>query len=238
MVVDRLLEIRTYEIAEGRRDEFGRRMTAVVPMLRRYGIDVVGHGPSVEDEQHYVLLRSFASADELQRQESAFYDGDEWRTGPRDGILEFIVAYHTVVLRTSADAVQAFAASQARSGPGDRRSESTDIEALAALNERFVDAFRQGRWSLLEPILAPGFAYLDGATGEQWPMDRYIADLDIAVPTITIDQVLIHVDGDTAVVSARSSTRPGQFNRYVDTYQRRDGRWLCVHACVWPVVVG
>jgi hypothetical protein len=47
--------------------------------------------------------------------------------------------------------------------------------------------------------------------------------------------VRVHIDGDTAVVSARSFSRPGRFNRYVDTYERRDGRWLCVHACVWPL---
>ncbi len=42
-----------------------------------------------------------------------------------------------------------------------------DVEVLATLNERFVDAFRKGSWQLLEPILAPGFSYLDGATGRR-----------------------------------------------------------------------
>jgi hypothetical protein len=111
-----------------------------------------------------------------------------------------------------------------------------DSKILTDLNERFVHAFRKGSWELLQPILSPGFSYLDGATGEAWPMDRYIAGLEgNPQPTIDIDQVLVNVDGDTAVVSARSATRPGQFNRYVDTYARCDGRWLCVHACVWPL---
>ena len=111
-----------------------------------------------------------------------------------------------------------------------------DVEVLARLNERFVDAFRKGSWQLLAPILAPQFSYLDGATGDVWAMERYIADLEgKAIPTIEIDQVQIHVDGDVAIVSARSSARPGQFNRYVDTYERRESEWLCVHACVWPL---
>lgn len=110
---------------------------------------------------------------------------------------------------------------------------------LRALNERFVDAFRQGRFDLLRPILAPGFAYLDGATAEVWTMDRYVADLtEHPQPTIHFDQVAIHVDGDVAVVSARTSTRPGQANRYVDSYRFRDGNWLCYRACVWPLEVG
>ena len=111
-----------------------------------------------------------------------------------------------------------------------------DNKILTELNERFVNAFRKGSWELLQPILSPGFSYLDGATGQLWPMDRYIADLTAnPQPTIHIDQVRVHVHGDTAVVSARSSTRPGQFNCYVDTYARCGDRWLCVHASVWPL---
>jgi len=96
-----VLEIRTYRIRDGERDEFGRRASAVVPMLQRDGIDVVGHGPSIEDSEHYVLLRSFASLDERDEQERAFYEGDAWRSGPREGILELIETYHTVVLRST-----------------------------------------------------------------------------------------------------------------------------------------
>jgi len=113
MTKERLLEIRTYRIRDGQRDEFGRRVAAVIPMLHRYGIDVVGHGPSIEDELHYVLLRSFASLDDLDQQEAGFYGGDEWRSGPREGILEHIQAYHTVVLRSTEEAVRALAASLA-----------------------------------------------------------------------------------------------------------------------------
>lgn len=108
---DRVLEIRTYRIRPGERDEFGRRMTAAAPMLARHGIDVVAQGPSIEDAEHYVLLRSFSSLGEREAQENAFYEGDEWRSGPREGILELIETYHTVVLRSSADAVRTLARS-------------------------------------------------------------------------------------------------------------------------------
>jgi hypothetical protein len=111
-----------------------------------------------------------------------------------------------------------------------------DLEALRALNTKFVDAFRKGSWKLLEPILSGNFSYLDGATGEVWSLGRYITDLKSKpLPTIDVDQVRIHVDGNVAVVSSRSFTRPGRFNRYVDTYERRGGGWRCVHACVWPL---
>ena len=110
-----------------------------------------------------------------------------------------------------------------------------DREALLQLNEQFIDAFRNGSWEQLQPVLSASFSYLDGATGEVWPLDRYIESLRAnPSPTLAIDQVVVHVDGDTAVVSARTS-RPGRFGRYVDTYERRDSGWECVHACVWPL---
>lgn len=111
-----------------------------------------------------------------------------------------------------------------------------DRTALTELNAQFIDAFRQGSWELLQPVLSPSFCYLDGATGELWEMARYIEDLRTnPAPTIEVDQLVVHVDGDAAVVSARSSATPGQFNRYVDSYERRNDGWVCYSACVWPL---
>jgi hypothetical protein len=112
-----------------------------------------------------------------------------------------------------------------------------DNEALTKLNLQFIEAFRRGSWELLEPILSPSFSYLDGATGEVWTHERYVDNLrSNPGPALAIDQLSVHVDGDTAVVSARTSRQPGKYGRYVDTYERRDGHWLCVHACVWPLL--
>lgn len=111
-----------------------------------------------------------------------------------------------------------------------------DTQQLTRLNEQFIDAFRQGSWELLEPILSPSFSYLDGATGEVWAHERYVANLRAhPAAKLSFDQLSVHVDGNVAAVSARTSRRPGEFRRYVDTYERRDGSWLCVHACVWPL---
>jgi hypothetical protein len=112
-----------------------------------------------------------------------------------------------------------------------------DTEALTQLNSQFIQAFRLGSWELLEPVLSRSFRYLDGATGELWPHERYVASLRSSpAPKLSFDQVSIHVDGDTAVVSARTTRTPGRFSRYVDTYERRADGWKCVHACVWPVL--
>lgn len=111
-----------------------------------------------------------------------------------------------------------------------------DISTLTDLNTRFIDAFRLGSWELLEPILSPAFVYLSGGTGEVTDRATYAENLRAnPVPGLTFDQLVVHVDGDSAIVSARTSTQPDRFSRYVDTYQRRGESWICVHACVWPL---
>ncbi len=111
-----------------------------------------------------------------------------------------------------------------------------DTQALTAHNLRFIEAFRHGSWLMLQPILSQSFSYLDGDTGEVWDMKRYIKDLqENPAPSLAIDQVVIHVANHTALVSARTSSRPDRHNRYVDTYHREGGEWRCVHACVWSL---
>jgi len=111
-----------------------------------------------------------------------------------------------------------------------------EVLALTRANLRFIEAFRVGSWALLEPILSPSFRYLDGATGETWELARYIESLRTnPLPHITIDQVMIHIDGDVAAVSARSSAQPGRHSRYLDSYHRSTEGWKCFHACVWPL---
>jgi hypothetical protein len=111
-----------------------------------------------------------------------------------------------------------------------------DIKVLTELNEQFIEAFRTGSWELLRPILSADFAYLDGATGETWTEERYVENLrGHPSPALAIDELAVHVDGNTAAVSARTCREPGRYRRYVDTYARRDGGWVCVHACVWPL---
>ena len=111
-----------------------------------------------------------------------------------------------------------------------------DVAVLTELNDRFIEAFCKGSWEILEPILSPGFAYLNGRTGEVTRLPAYIENLRAnPQPTLVIDQVVVHVDGDAAMVSARTNSRPGRYSRYVDSYERRDGAWTCFHACVWPL---
>lgn len=111
-----------------------------------------------------------------------------------------------------------------------------DIAVLTQLNEQFIEAFRKGSWEMLRPILSPSFQYLSGATGKVEELPAYVEDLETnPSPTLEIDQVVIHVDGDSAAVSARTSAGAGRYSRYIDSYHRTAAGWICFHACVWPL---
>jgi hypothetical protein len=96
----RVVEIRSYNLKPGTRDKFHQLAERdAVPMLKRWKIDVVAYGPSLHDANSYFLIRSFASVEDRQRSEDAFYGSDEWKTGPRDAVLACIESYTTVVVR-------------------------------------------------------------------------------------------------------------------------------------------
>jgi hypothetical protein len=94
-----VLEIRSYNLKPGTRDEFHRVfLREALPMLKRWNVDVVAYGPSLHDADSYFLIRAFPSVAERQRSEDAFYGSDEWRNGPRERILQAIVNYTTIVV--------------------------------------------------------------------------------------------------------------------------------------------
>ena len=118
-----IIEIRTYRLKAGTRDEFVRVMREEgVPLLTRHGIDVVAHGASLVDEDGHeeaYLIRAFPSTQARDTQEEAFYGGEEWRQGPREAIVSRIESYHTIVIEASEEAVRALRRQPAPAGERD-----------------------------------------------------------------------------------------------------------------------
>jgi hypothetical protein len=95
----RILEIRSYKLKPGAGAEFHRLVQEhSIPMLRRWGVDVVAYGPSAHDADSYYLMRSYASLADRQQSQDAFYGSDEWRLGPREAILALIDSHTSVVI--------------------------------------------------------------------------------------------------------------------------------------------
>ncbi len=67
-------------------------------MLEGWGVDVIAFGPSLDDDDLYVLIRAYKSVGELQRSQDAFYGSAEWREGPREAIVSLIESDISVVI--------------------------------------------------------------------------------------------------------------------------------------------
>ncbi len=104
----KLVEIRSYNLKPGTRDEFHRLvLEKSMPMLKRWKVDVVDFGPSMHDENSYYLIRAYKSLTDRQASQDAFYGSDEWRKGPRDEIVVLIDSYTSIVIEMEEAAVDA-----------------------------------------------------------------------------------------------------------------------------------
>jgi hypothetical protein len=94
-----VLDLRTYRLVPGGRDEFDRIFReAALPMLRRRGIEVTGFGPSLLDDRHYYRARAFPSEHERERQHRSFYESEEWRNTYAESIETLIESFHHLVV--------------------------------------------------------------------------------------------------------------------------------------------
>jgi hypothetical protein len=97
--VNHFVEIRSYTLKPGTRDEFHRLFIEnAFPMLQRWNVDVVAYGRSLHDENSYYLIRRFDSLSQREQSENAFYSSDEWLQGPRESIITLIENYTEIVL--------------------------------------------------------------------------------------------------------------------------------------------
>lgn len=97
-----VIELRTYRLRAGSSASFAETMSAKsCPLLQRYGIAVLWHGASVDNEpgvEEYGLIRSFDSVADRAAKEERFYGSAEWHGGLRDEVMAGIESFHTVVL--------------------------------------------------------------------------------------------------------------------------------------------
>ena len=104
--MNRFVEIRSYNLKPGRRAEFHRLVVdQSMPMLQRWKVDVVAFGPSLHDDDSYYLIRAYASLEDLERSQDDFYGSDEWRSGPRQAIVNCIESDTSVVIEMDPDTI-------------------------------------------------------------------------------------------------------------------------------------
>jgi hypothetical protein len=102
------VEFRSYTLKPGRAAEFDRLMrTQALPMLQRWGFDVVAQGLSIDGDDRAYLVRSYRDLTHREVSEDIFEGSTEWLDGPREAILDCIADHACVVLELPAGSVDA-----------------------------------------------------------------------------------------------------------------------------------
>ncbi len=100
-----LLEIRTYTLHPGRRDEFVEFFeTEVIPAMQAVGMTIVGPFVSDDDPDLFVYLRPFVDDAQRTALSKAFYESDVWLGGMKERALALEQGYEVVVVTSTAGA--------------------------------------------------------------------------------------------------------------------------------------
>jgi hypothetical protein len=101
-----LLEMRLFKVRPGTREMFHKiSREGTVPLMRRCGITVLAHGPSLNDDDGYFLLRAFPSEEQRIELSQAVYRTAEWERNYEEPVMGMIDEYHTTVLPAARETI-------------------------------------------------------------------------------------------------------------------------------------
>jgi len=104
----KFIEIRSYNLKPGSREEFHRLFSEEgLPLLKRWGVEVVTSGPSPHDSDSYYLIRAYESLADRQNSQDAFYGSADWRQGPREAVVSLIESDTSIVIEMASSTVEA-----------------------------------------------------------------------------------------------------------------------------------
>lgn len=97
-----IVEVRSYRIKPGHRDEFIKLFeTRAIPALRSYGMQILGPMLDVENPNKFVWLRSFPSLEERDRRKNSFYESDLWKNELEAIAMPLLDSYDVILCETS-----------------------------------------------------------------------------------------------------------------------------------------
>jgi len=97
-----IVEVRSYRIKPGRRDEFIKFFeTKSIPALRAHGMKVYGPLLDLENPNKFVWLRAFPSLEERERMRDAFYQGEVWKNELEHIAMPMLESYDVILCEAS-----------------------------------------------------------------------------------------------------------------------------------------
>lgn len=234
----RTVEIRSYNLKPGTRDRFRElAVKEALPLLKKWNIDVVAHGPSLHDKDSYFLIRAFSSVEQRQKDEDAFYGSQEWIKGPQERVLADIVSYTTIVVHLDDATLQGLR----QAGRADRQTggqaPAGDLQLLTRLNDDYIQSVQHSNVKRFEEILSDDFlcSNPDGTLIDKKAFLQQTAR-PVTIRNLKAHDVNVRLMGDVAIIHARTSynTADGAESggRYTDVWARRNGQWVAVSAHV------
>ena len=93
-----IVEVRTYKIKPGKRDDFIRFFeTRAIPALTSHGMKVMGPFLDLESPDTFVFLRGFPSLEAREEMKNAFYEGPLWKNELESIAMPMIESYQVMV---------------------------------------------------------------------------------------------------------------------------------------------
>ena len=240
---NRVLEIRSYNLKPGTRNQFHQLfLEQALPLLKKWNIEVVTYGASIHDSDSYFLVRSYNDLQDMQHSEDAFYGSNDWKKGPREPILALIESYTTIVL--PADAMDNL--SNKIPGMEANKLEITDSQRLSELNAQFIRNFVNQDPQAHNQIIHKSFICIEG-DGSIVDRDTYMKNwgTDYArsgYTSFSYGEEQIRIFGNMALVRSKTTYTKNidgknitGYSIYTDTYIKENGKWSCVQAHITPV---
>ena len=97
-----IVEIRSYRITPGKRDEFIKFFEErSVAALQSHGMKVVGPFIDLENPNKFVFLRGFPSMEDLHRMKDEFYGGRLWKEELEQIAMPMLESYDVILCETT-----------------------------------------------------------------------------------------------------------------------------------------
>ena len=234
-VEDLIIEIRSYNLKSGSRNEFQKLFVdQALPLLAKWKIEVVAYGPSLHDENSFFLARAYSNLNHRQQSQDAFYGSESWVKGPREAVLALVENYTTIVLPRSNFNINTM------------QNEMEDREQLSRLNAQFIKNFIAQDTVTHNEIIHKDFVCIEGngkiANRKEY-MKAWATDYQNGkFNAFSIRDEHIRIFGNMALVRSRSiftrlldGKEVTGTSLYTDTYIKETGRWWCVQAQITAI---
>lgn len=239
----RMIEIRSYNLKPGTRNEFHKLiLEQALPLLRKWKIEVVAYGPSIHDSDSYFLVRSYKNLHDMQQSKEAFYMSDDWKKGPREPILASIENDTTIVLPADvADNLSNKILNMETATP-----EKKDSQILCELNAQFIKNFINQDVRAQGQIIHKNFICIE-SDGSIVDRETYLKNwatdyANSGYASFSYGDEQVRIFGSVALVLSKTTYTKMLDGKnitghslYTDTYFKENGQWLCVQAQITSV---